>query len=553
MRELKWVDRYLISDNQHRTTKFKTLLPTNLWRNDQGVYIPKLKGKRMVCIMDTSGCWIHPVNHGRRVQSLGRQIQNRPIRCILDGDWYQGKLYVFDILTKGPISTREGPVPFDQKGYADRFKELIDTVRLIDSPYIILKAVYPSWVQSYFKNNRFNVPMPIALSSKTMHSIHEHPEDWVFAPKLDGERGLIVMDPDFGCSITDRRGVMQPLELTHLPTRCILDGEWYHGILHAFDILVVNVRVNKTINGKKRPILEICDMTTKSYEDRYATLINVIQSIQSDKIVLKQVFPLLKLVDFAVPMNTRTWNGMEMDGLIFMPKAATYYSSPVKWKQFHTIDVIVSRDMITSLNIVPGHVYSFTEKKNIFFTNVYIGAKLQADILTQGERDSVIECVYTKDKQWVGERLRRDKHQANAMTTVEDTMRIIRENIDSDVLIQAFEGLTSTYKPLVSTSGLALQLLLEKMKLTCHLETGFISLLHTTTTDAKDNLFYIGFPPTSHVGLICTTSDQHEYSVQLPTDIGNIPIAIMSLIRRWLNDSGFQPWLSYIQVLKELE
>ena len=288
----------------------------------------------------------------------------------------------------------------------------------------------------------FPSQQPQSIDRTTLPLLFKDPSRYVVSQKANGIHMTLLLArlPPTNtpvCCLMDRCNTVTFYQVTCLPE--LFDGSLFTGELIASQ-------------NTASPIFWAFDSIayrgTSLLKEGYLKRLAAAEALAADSLAGKfsitsidfRCKPCYKLFDFLGSFNPLS----DDDGLIFMPvECPLTRSLPFKWKQQHTVDLLLHARGTTPGNYC-YRVLQPAGMENVLQLDVHQSALLRTteDLLVgcnTGEYQVVVECLLDTSHDRctaVPVRFRHDKNTANASATVVGTMRSANEHITQHELVQ---------------------------------------------------------------------------------------------------------------------
>jgi hypothetical protein len=253
-------------------------------------------------------------------------------------------------------------------------------------------------------------PQPSGLKRAELSFIKEN--DYYVCEKSDGDRAFFFKAGGLTCTfdrkfdltlIENEGGGSKDIEL-------LLDCERIGDEYHVFDAIVVN--------GRRVAQLP------------YAQRLSALESVMlPDNLILKNIVPVSKIRSITSLIKGHTYNGYEIDGLIFTPNKQPYMHSEserlkiykFKFPEMHTIDFKVTT----------------SGGKSTLEMQTKDGLRVFETIPAVGDayNGAIVEFGKVKGA-WSPKRIRADKSVPNFIVTVQDTLVLINEKLGLEEVVR---------------------------------------------------------------------------------------------------------------------
>lgn len=316
-----------------------------------------------------------------------------------------------DILIFDLDRTSEGDMSIEVESSADfeTFMKNINLVlQILQDAEIIISEKERSEAFAYYKKSfskmkhRFIGIQPETLMLEKLNK----EEDYACTKKLDGKR-FVMFSFNKQCYLMSNNLIdfKKIPYFSSIKENFLIDGEFFLGNYHAFDLISTEVNLVNRLNSIKK-IFDNC----KIYDSkRFKT-----------GLYIKEYFygnlynSLLSLKE--------SLNDKYEDGIIIVKTRTDYFNSfPLKWKKLEklTIDFLIKkREGIFSFYVQDK------DKLTLFSKN-----EVKEPDYSKYKTNDIVECHY-KEGKWFPLYIRVDKKKPNFITVAEDNMKAIKNPFD---------------------------------------------------------------------------------------------------------------------------
>lgn len=304
---------------------------------------------------------------------------------------------------------------------------------------VLLKQL---WVNIPLYSTHVSVPNPVTLSTRDVSTMARGKDDYFVSCKLDGVRQILLMGVTENNANTYAIMIDRSYNMYTVSTSFIVHDSYFQGTLIDGELVRHNGRMffvafdMVTVKGM--------DYSRESYETRMETLRKVLKEIEiiGCECVVKDVVPLKDVSQWRTLLDDTI---LPSDGLIFMPNSTPVmtgtHKTMYKWKQTNTLDFALHKgdDGEYSLRFT-GIDNKEADTRKI---NLYLDPSTVESIdVDETKLPIIVECACdlqeSTDQSKVVCRIlcpRPDKTVPNYEKTIVSTLRVIKEKIDVEYII----------------------------------------------------------------------------------------------------------------------